>query len=361
MVGTQVGRGAEVMFLAALALIVALGRPRIVQAQATPPILRPPLGWNVLHSRLSPAPTCHGLPATIYVRNGRIVGGPDHGKRYRGVLRGTPGNDVIVGTEGPDRIMGYGGDDTICGDGGNDLIDGGAGNDWIEGGAGHDRLRGQAGNDVIRGGDDVDWIEGGHGDDRLDGGIGTNLLFGGAGVDTCVNGVGVAGCDATSPQITIINDLPTSTVCAGGNTVSVFSASSAQQVLQPEGGSVVVTGDFSAFPGLGIQVNNWYWTSVSLPVQSGNPQNPDNSGAQFAISDQCVLSEEPAWFGKGIPTYQIATVTAESTAAGCTITIAPNAYTDAVTPGCCSPPGIGGATCTGPWGTTNSGQPWPPM
>lgn len=101
MVGTRVGRGAEVMFLAALALIVALGRPRTVQAQATPPILQPPLGWNVLHSRLSPAPTCHGLPATIYVRNGRIVGGPDHGKRYRGVLRGTPGNDVIVGTEGP--------------------------------------------------------------------------------------------------------------------------------------------------------------------------------------------------------------------------------------------------------------------
>jgi hypothetical protein len=57
---------------------------------------------------------------------------------------------------------------------------------------------------------------------------------------------------------------------------------------------------------------------------------------------------------------EIATVTAESTAAGCTITIALNVYTDAVTPGCCSLPGIGGATCTGPWGITNSGQPWPP-
>jgi hypothetical protein len=107
-------------------------------------------------------------------------------------------------------------------------------------------------------------------------------------------------------------------------------------------------------------VNNWYWTSISLPVQSGNPQNPDNSGAQFAISDLCGLSEEPAWFGKGIPTYQIATVTAATSAAGCTITIAENGYTNAVTPDCCSPPGIGSGTCTGPWGVTNSGQAWPP-
>jgi hypothetical protein len=53
--------------------------------------------------------------------------------------------------------------------------------------------------------------------------------------------------------------------------------------------------------------------------------------------------------------YQIAAVTALSTAAGGTITITQNAYTNAVTPGCCSPPGIGGATCTGPWGVTNSG------
>jgi Ca2+-binding RTX toxin-like protein len=297
------------------------------------------------------------------VQNGRIVGGPDHGRRYRGVLRGTSGSDVIVGTEGRDWIKGSGGDDTICGGGGSDIVEGGAGDDWIEGEAGSDLLRGDAGEDVIGGGDGDDWIGGSPGDDRLDGGTGRNLLLGGTGVDTCVNGVGVAGCNATSPQITIVNTLPTSTVCSNGNTVSVFSSSFPQQVVQPNGGSIVVTGDFAAFPGLGLQVNNWYWTSVSLPVQSGNsqnPQNPDNSGAQFAITDQCVLSEAPAWFGKGIPTYQIATVTAASTAAGCTITIAPSAYTNAVTPGCCSPPGIGSGTCTGPWGVTNSGQPWPP-
>jgi len=345
-----------------LALIAVLVSPRTAEPQGTQPARRSRMGVEALQS---PPPTCHGLPATIYVRNGRIVGGPDHGRPYRGFLRGTRGDDVIVGTAGTDRIMGQGGDDTICGGGGNDIIDGGAGDDWIEGGAGQDRLRGQAGHDVIKGGDGDDWIEGGDADDRLDGGTGRNLLFGGTGVDTCVNGLGVAGCDAVTAQITIVNNLPTSAVCPGGNTVRVFTGSSPQPPIQPNGGSIVVTGDFAAFPGLGLQVNNWYWTSVSLPVQAGNPQNgtpqnPDNSGAQFAISDQCVLSHEPAWFGKGIPTYEIATVSSASTAAGCTITIVQNSYTDAVTPSCCSPPDIGSATCSGPWGVTNSGQPWPP-
>ena len=168
------------------------------------------------------------------------------------------------------------------------------------------------------------------------------------------------------PGLMVVNALPRSSVCPLGNTVSIFSSGQSQQVIQPEGNSLDVSGDFSKFPGLGIQVNNWYWTSVSLPVQKGDPQkgdqNPDNSGAQFAISDQCVLSQQPAWYGKGIPTYVIATVTAEKTGEGCTITIARNNYTDAVTPGCCSPPGIGGNTCAGPWGITNNhvGEPWPP-
>jgi hypothetical protein len=162
------------------------------------------------------------------------------------------------------------------------------------------------------------------------------------------------------PGLTVVNALPRSSVCPLGNSVSVFSPG--QQVILPEGNSLDVSGDFSKFPGLGIQVNNWYWTVVSLPVQKGDPQNPDNSGAQFAISDQCVLSHQPAWYGKGIPTYLIATVTAEKTSAGCKITIARNNYTDAVTPSCCAPPGIGSSTCAGPWGITNNhvGEPWPP-
>lgn len=173
--------------------------------------------------------------------------------------------------------------------------------------------------------------------------------------------VGARAC----PGLTVVNALPRSSVCPLGNTVSIFA--SGQQVIQPEGNSLEVSGDFSKLPGLGIQVNNWYWTIVSLPVQKGDPQkgdsqNPDNSGAQFTISDQCVLSQQPAWYGKGIPTYVIATVTAEKTSEGCKITIARNNYTDAVTPGCCSPPGVGGNTCAGPWGITNNrvGEPWPP-
>jgi len=163
------------------------------------------------------------------------------------------------------------------------------------------------------------------------------------------------------PPLTIVNDLPSSSVCAQGNTVSVFTPG--QQVIQPAGNSLNVSGEFSSFPGLGIQVNNWYWTAISLPVQKSDPQNPDNSGAQFAISEQCDLSWQPAWYGKGIPTYLIATVTAEKNNAGCTIRIVRNSYTDAVTPGCCSPPGIGGKTCAGPWGITNDhiGEPWPPQ
>jgi hypothetical protein len=164
---------------------------------------------------------------------------------------------------------------------------------------------------------------------------------------------------ASVTSVTIVNDLPTAPTCPGGNTVSVFTPTQ-QPPIQPGGASLTVSGDFSTPPGIGLQVNNWYWTSAILPVQSGPPQNPDNSGAQFTVSDQCALSSSPAWYGKGIPTYLIATVTAQRSGSGCTVTIAPNSYTNSVTPGCCAPPGIGSDTCTGSWGVTSNGQPWPP-
>jgi hypothetical protein len=123
MMETRVGGGAKrrtamvlvIMLLAIPALIVTLVPPRIGQAQVTPPITQPLMDGDAMHHPIHPAPTCHGLPATIYVRNGRIVGGPDHGKTYRGILRRTLSHDVIVGTDCPDRIKGYAGDDTICG------------------------------------------------------------------------------------------------------------------------------------------------------------------------------------------------------------------------------------------------------
>ncbi|QJD30807.1 glycoside hydrolase 64/thaumatin family protein [Methylococcus geothermalis] len=173
----------------------------------------------------------------------------------------------------------------------------------------------------------------------------------------------LAQAGALQNKITVQNNLSKSSPCANGNTVSIFT-SGGQQVVQPGGGSVTLQGDYSAYPGLGLQVNNWYWTSEDLPVQKGPPQNPDNSGAQFMISDQCVLSQAPPVYGEGIETYKISTVTAQKKGTNeCLITIDESQpYTDAVTPGCCAPPLQNmGNVCTGPWGVTNNQQPWPPQ
>ncbi|MCZ6835739.1 MAG: hypothetical protein O7G85_08195 [Planctomycetota bacterium] len=70
---------------------------------------------------------CEGLQPTVYVDDRNvIVGGPLHGRRYRGVLVGTPGADVFRGTSGNDLIVTVGNRDldTICGNGGNDHITG---------------------------------------------------------------------------------------------------------------------------------------------------------------------------------------------------------------------------------------------
>lgn len=109
-------------------------------------------------------PMCNGQAATIYVDAwGQIVGGPDHGKQYKGELEGTHGNDVIVATQDRDRIDGDGGDDLICGESGDDMIEGGSGNDILFGGSGKDRLDGEAGNDQLTGGTGADQFDGGPG------------------------------------------------------------------------------------------------------------------------------------------------------------------------------------------------------
>jgi len=165
--------------------------------------------------------------------------------------------------------------------------------------------------------------------------------------------------DALAMQVTVVNALGGSPVCNNGNTLQLF-ANGGQQTIRP-GQSATINGDFSNFPGLGIQVNNWYWTQGRLPVQGGNPQNPDNSGAQFKLNGACGLDWSPAWYGKGIETYRIASVTAARSGSGCTITVRPNGYTNAVTPGCCAPPIFGGGACAqNTWGRTQTGQSWPP-
>ncbi len=184
-----------------------------------------------------PAPQCNGKTATIYVRDGIIVGGRDDGDVYDGKLRGTFGDDVIVGTEGPDDIKGRSGNDVICGLGGDDSIDGGFGHDWMDGGSGNDTLRGGMGEDILYGregdddldggmghdklfggpgkdridgrmGEDVacggagdDILLGGMGDDRMDGGGGTNALDGGMGEDQCVNAASTLRCEVLTGTV----------------------------------------------------------------------------------------------------------------------------------------------------------------
>jgi hypothetical protein len=169
----------------------------------------------------------------------------------------------------------------------------------------------------------------------------------------------------TSPEssITVNNHLSASAPpCPNGNTVSVFTPSG-QMVIPAGGGSKKITGSYATYPGLGLQVNNWYWTSVELPVEL-NPQNPDNSGAQFMLSDQCTLTQAPPAYGKGIETYLVAKVTARKTSSGCEINIDERPpYTNAVTPNCCAPPlsGFSNVCAQGSWGQTNNQQPWPPQ
>ncbi len=105
-------------------------------------------------------PTCDGKTATIYVLDGKIVGGPDNGQPYTGTLRGTDGDDVMVGTSASDQILGGNGNDTICAGPGDDSVVGGAGNDVIKAGPGDDSVQGGPGSDRIEGGSGDDTIQG---------------------------------------------------------------------------------------------------------------------------------------------------------------------------------------------------------
>lgn len=167
--------------------------------------------------------------------------------------------------------------------------------------------------------------------------------------------------DVIALQVQVVNELGESSVCPGGNSVTLFF-NGGQQTTIKAGGSTLVSGQFDSFPGMGIQINNWYWTSIALPVQGFNPQNPDNSGGQFTINSACQMNYGAAWYGKGIGTWLIANVSSRQSSSGCIITISKNGNTDTVTPGCCSPPGIGSGTCQyGTYGITNNGKPWPPQ
>jgi hypothetical protein len=164
---------------------------------------------------------------------------------------------------------------------------------------------------------------------------------------------------ALAAEFVVTNNLPGQSSCPNGNTATIFYGG-AQQTITPGSSSAPIKGDFSKMPGLGIQVNNWYWIQTAAPPQK-NPQNPDNSGAQFTIDSTCTVTEKSAaWYGQGIQTYLIANVSAALKNGFCVITISKNNYTNAVTPGCCAPPIFQTNVCTGPYGKTNTGQSWPP-
>lgn len=132
------------------------------------------------------APKCNNYVATIYVKNGRIVGGPKDGQRYQGELIGTALDDVIAGTPYKDVIKGRGGNDMICGEEGQDQLYGGDGNDLLLGGDGRDILKGQDGDDRLFGN---------RGDDILHGGRGKDSLRGGWDHDRCYRGESNLGCE----------------------------------------------------------------------------------------------------------------------------------------------------------------------
>lgn len=119
----------------------------------------------------------------------------------RGVIRGTPGDDVIVTSARKVVVLGRGGADRVCAFGRNVYVAGGAGNDLISTGRGADHAYGGEGSDLLvgRAGDDrlvgglgaSDTLVGRAGDDRLDGGDdGSDFLFGGRGADRLDGGDG---------------------------------------------------------------------------------------------------------------------------------------------------------------------------
>lgn len=115
------------------------------------------------------APGCFGMSATIYVENGIIIGGPQDGEIYTGLLLGTEGNDIIVGTSQSDDIESYSGNDFICALEGNDIVSAGDGHDNVDGGKGDDQLFGENGNDSLYGIIGNDKINGGKGEDECQG------------------------------------------------------------------------------------------------------------------------------------------------------------------------------------------------
>ena len=172
----------------------------------------------------SPSLTCQGTPATIYVQNGYIVGGPDNGQPYEGILRsgnnsdviaGTDGNDVIYSGNQGDKICAFEGRNLIYSGNGSDEVYTGYGDDVILGGNSKDKIYSLGGNNYILGGNGNDIICSGNGDDVVDAGDGSDrinarggfdILNGENGDDTCLNGEKNISCESSSGSFSCYDD-----------------------------------------------------------------------------------------------------------------------------------------------------------
>jgi hypothetical protein len=122
--------------------------------------------------------------------------------------------------------------------------------------------------------------------------------------------------------ITIQNTLPSSVsanpcVLYGGNSLKIFTPSG-QQVVIPPGTSETLTDDWTSSGGLGVQINNWYWSfsapTASAVVSSFGPKNPDNSGVNFRLGADCVAGAfENPWQCCGVRTDFVSNVTVGGT------------------------------------------------
>lgn len=139
---------------------------------------------------IASAPLCNGEAATIYVQDGIVVGGPNAGQPFSGVLQGTAGHDVIVGTVKSDVLLGGAGDDVLCGLTGNDHLDGHTGRDTLYGGMGADVLQGGTHDDRLYGGSGGDFLDGEQESDLLCGQSG-NDFFSGDPIDGADGGTGM--------------------------------------------------------------------------------------------------------------------------------------------------------------------------
>lgn len=156
-------------------------------------------------------------------------------------------------------------------------------------------------------------------------------------------------------SIRFINDLPSASPCVhGGNSIRIFGPPGQHNIAA--GSAMTLTYDWNTGCGIGIQINNWYWT-LSQPmhaqvqdVDGRGMQNPDNSGINFQIDSNCKISGETnPCYGFGVRTDLVSDISSAMVGNQCTITVKKNSWTDAVTfdgtNACCAPPWAGGGAC----------------